>query len=249
MIHDIGIDLGTSSVLVYVKGKGVVIEEPSVVVVDKNTNKVISVGKEAAKMLGRTPAGLTAIHPMRDGVIDHYDMTLQMLKYFIKKAIGNTFFKPRIIICVPSGVTEVEERAVCQAAYRAGAKKVHLIEEPVAAAIGAGLDISKPVGNMVIDIGGGTTDIAVMSLSDVVSSESIKIAGNRLDAAIVKYIRRKHSMLIGDTTAEELKIKIGTAWPFSELHSCEVKGRCLIEGLPKKVTVTTKELIEAMDKA
>lgn len=247
MIHDIGIDLGTSSVLVYVKGKGVVIEEPSVVVVDKNTSKVISVGKEAAKMLGRTPAGLTAIHPMRDGVIDHYDMTLQMLKYFIKKAIGNTFFKPRIIICVPSGVTEVEERAVCQAAYRAGAKKVHLIEEPVAAAIGAGLDISKPVGNMVIDIGGGTTDIAVISLGDVVSSESIKIAGNRLDAAIVKYIRRKHSMLIGDTTAEELKIKIGTAWPFSEVQSCEVKGRCLIEGLPKKVTVTTKELIEAMD--
>ena len=247
MTHDIGIDLGTSTVLVYVKKKGVVIEEPSVVVVDKNTKKVISVGNEAARMLGRTPAGLVAMNPLRDGVIDHYDMTLQMLKYFIKKAIGNTFFKPRVIVCVPSGITEVEERAVCEATMRAGAKKVHLIEEPVAAAIGAGLDISKPVGNMVIDIGGGTTDIAVMSLGDVVASESIKIAGKRLDDSIVKYIRRKHSMLIGDTTAEELKIGIGTAWPFSEPKSCQVKGRCLIEGLPKKVTITTKELLEAMD--
>ena len=168
-------------------------------------------------------------------------------RYVIKKSIGNTFFKPRAIICVPSGITEVEERAVCEAAMRAGAKKVYLIEEPVAAAIGAGLDISKPVGNMVIDIGGGTTDIAVMSLGDVVVSESIKVAGNKLDEAIVKYIRRKHSMLIGDTTAEELKVGIGTAWPFFEMKSCEVKGRCLIEGLPKKVTITSKELIEAMD--
>lgn len=247
MINDIGIDLGTSTVLVYVKKKGVVIQEPSVVVADKNSGKVISVGQEAAKMLGRTPAGLVAVNPLRDGVINHYDMTYQMLKYFIKKAIGNTFFKPRIIVCVPSGITEVEERAVCEVTLRAGAKKVYLIEEPVAAAIGAGLDISKPMGNMVIDIGGGTTDIAVMSLSDVVTSESIKVAGNRLNESIVKYIRRKHSMLIGESTAEELKIKLGTAWPFSETKSCEVKGRCLIEGLPKKVTVTTKELIEAMD--
>ncbi len=247
MVHDIGIDLGTSTVLVYVKKKGVVIEEPSVVVVDKNTKKVISVGKEAARMLGRTPAGLVAMNPLRDGVIDHFDMTLQMLKYFIKKAIGTTFFKPRIIVCVPSGITEVEERAVCEATLRAGAKKVHLIEEPLAAAIGAGLDISKPIGNMVIDIGGGTTDIAVMSLGDIVTSESIKVAGNRLDDAIVKYIRRKHSMLIGEITAEELKIGMGTAWPFSEPKSCEIKGRCLIEGLPKKVTITTKELLEAMD--
>ena len=247
MAHDIGIDLGTSSVLVYVKNKGVVIEEPSVVVVDKNTGKVISVGQEAASMLGRTPAGLDAMNPLRDGVIDHYDMTLQMLKYFMKKAIGTTFFKPRVIVCVPSGITEVEERAVCEATLRAGAKKVHLIEEPLAAAIGAGLDISKPIGNMVIDIGGGTTDIAVMSLGDVVTSESIKVAGNRIDDSIVKYIRRKYSMLIGDTTAEELKIGMGTAWPFSEPKSCEIKGRCLIEGLPKKVTITTKELLEAMD--
>ena len=247
MAQDIGIDLGTSSVLVYVKNKGVVVEEPAVVVVDKNTGKVMTVGKDAARMLGRTPAGLVAINPMRDGVIDHYDMTLQMLKYFIKKAIGNTFFKPRVIVCVPSGITEVEERAVCEAALRAGAKKVHLIEEPLAAAIGAGLDISKPIGNMVIDIGGGTTDIAVMSLGDVVASESIKVAGNRLNESIVKYIRRKHSMLIGDLTAEELKIGMGTAWPFSEPKSCEIKGRCLIEGLPKKVTVTTMELLEAMD--
>ncbi|MBR5307282.1 MAG: rod shape-determining protein [Clostridia bacterium] len=247
MSHDIGIDLGTSSVLVYVKKQGVVLEEPSVVVVDKNSGKVMTAGKDAARMLGRTPAGLVAVNPMRDGVINHYDMTLQMLKYVIKKSIGNTFFKPRAIICVPSGITEVEERAVCEAAMRAGAKKVYLIEEPVAAAIGAGLDISKPVGNMVIDIGGGTTDIAVMSLGDVVVSESIKVAGNKLDEAIVKYIRRKHSMLIGDTTAEELKVGIGTAWPFFEMKSCEVKGRCLIEGLPKKVTITSKELIEAMD--
>jgi len=249
MARDIGIDLGTSTVLVYVKNKGVVLEEPSVVVVDKNSGKVITVGKEAARMLGRTPAGLVAMNPLRDGVINHYDMTLQMLRYFMKKALGNTFFKPKVIVCVPSGITEVEERAVCEATLRAGAKKVHLIEEPVAAAIGAGLDISKPVGNMVIDIGGGTTDIAVMSLGDIVASESIKVAGNRLDDAIVKYIRRKHSMLIGDTTAEELKIGIGTAWPFGEPQSCEVKGRCLIEGLPKKVTITTKELIEAMDES
>lgn len=247
MVHDLGIDLGTSTVLVYVKGKGVVIDEPSVVVVDKNTHKVLTVGKDASKMLGRTPAGLVAMHPLRDGVIDYYDMTLQMLRYFIRKAVGNTFLKPRVIIGVPSGITEVEERAVCEAALRAGAKKVYLIEEPVAAAIGAGLDITKPVGNMVIDIGGGTTDIAVMSLGDVVTSESLKVAGNKLDEAIVKYIRRKHSMLIGDTTAENLKLQIGTAWPFAEVQSCEVKGRCLIEGLPKKVTVTSKELLAAMD--
>lgn len=246
MIHDIGIDLGTSQVLVYVKGKGIVIDEPAVVVVDKHSGKVLCAGREASRMLGRTPAGLVAVHPMRNGVIDYYDMTLHMLKYFIKKAIGNTFFKPRVIVCVPSGITEVEERAVCEATLRAGAKSVHLIEEPLAAAIGAGLDVSKPVGNLVIDIGGGTTDIAVMSLGSVVVSESINYAGNKLDEAIVNYIRRKHNMLIGDTTAEELKKQIGTAVPFGESMACEVRGRCLIEGLPKKVTVTSREVMEAM---
>lgn len=246
MINDIGIDLGTSQVLVYVKGKGIVIDEPAVVVVDKNTGKVLCAGREASRLLGRTPAGLIAVHPLRNGVIDYYDMTLHMLKYFIKKAIGNTFLKPRVIVCVPSGVTEVEEMAVCEAAVRAGAKKAYLVEEPLAAAIGAGLDISKPVGNMVIDIGGGTTDIAVMSLGSVVVSESIKYAGNKLDESIVNYIRRKHSMLIGETTAEELKKKIGTAVPFGENMACEVRGRCLIEGLPKKVTITSREVQEAM---
>ncbi len=247
MAHDLGIDLGTSTVLVYVKGKGVIIEEPSVVVADKNTGKVLSVGKEAARLLGRTPAGLVAVHPLRGGVIDHYDMTLNMMKYFIKKASGNTFFKPRVIIGVPSGITEVEERAVCEVALRAGAKKVHLIEEPAAAALGAGLDITKPCGNMVVDIGGGTTDIAVMSLGEVVASESIKVAGDRLDDAIIKYVRRKHSMLIGEATAEEVKLKIGTAFPFNEVQTADVKGRCLLEGLPKKVTLTSKEVFEAMD--
>lgn len=247
MANDIAIDLGTSTVLVYVKDKGIVLTEPSVVVVEINSGKVIKVGREAQQLLGRTPAGLAAVHPMKDGVIAHYDMTLQMLKYLLKKTAGQTFFKPRVLVCVPGGINEVEERAVCQAALRAGAKKAYLMEEPIAAAIGAGLDVSQPMGNMVVDIGGGTTDIAVISLGNIVVSDSVKIAGNKIDEAIVKYMRRKHSMLIGETTAESLKIKIGSVSPNSENVSVEVKGRCLIEGLPKKAIVTTADLLEAMD--
>ena len=202
---DIGIDLGTASVLVYVKGKGVVLNEPSVVAMDKNTGKLLKVGAEAQAMLGRTPGNIVAIRPLREGVISDYDMTERMLREFIHKVAGFQFFKPRVIICVPSGITEVEERAVIDAGIQAGARKVYLIEEPVAAAIGAGIDITQPDGHMVVDIGGGTADIAVISLSGVVESASIKIAGDQLNEAIVKYMRRKHNLLVGERTAEEMK--------------------------------------------
>lgn len=247
MGKDIGIDLGTATVLVYVKGKGIVLEEPSVVAIDKNTNKVLKVGREARMMLGRTPGNITAIRPLRDGVISQYDYTLKMLQYFIKKSCGSLFFKPRVIICVPSGITEVEERAVCDAATQAGAKKTYLIEEPVAAAIGAGIDISEPNGNMVVDIGGGTTDIAVISLGGVVVSESIKVAGDKFDEAIVRYVRRKYNVLIGERTAEQIKMSVGTVWHTEESKEITVKGRCLIEGLPKVVTVTSNEMVEALE--
>ncbi len=247
MANDIAIDLGTSTVLVYLKGKGVVLSEPSVVVVEVNSGKVVKVGREAQQLLGRTPAGLAAVHPMKDGVIAHYDMTLQMIKYLLKKTVGQTFFKPKVLVCVPGGINEVEERAVCEATLRAGAKKAYLIEEPLAAAIGAGLDVSRPMGNMVVDIGGGTTDIAVISLGNAVVSRSIKVAGNKIDDAIVKYIRRKHNILIGETTAEAIKVKYGSLVRTDENNSFEVKGRCLIEGLPKKAVLTTGELVEAME--
>ena len=210
MGRDIGIDLGTATVLVYVKGRGIVLKEPSVVAIDNNTDRILKVGREAQQMLGRTPGNITAIRPLRDGVISQYDVTMRMIQHFIKRACGSTLlFKPRLIICVPSGITEVEERAVVDAATQAGAKKTFLIEEPVAAAIGAGIDISKPNGHMVVDIGGGTTDIAVISLGGVVVSESIKIAGDKFDEAIMRYVRRKHNVLIGERTAEEIKIKVG----------------------------------------
>ena len=194
---DIGIDLGTASVLVYIRGKGIVMQEPSVVAIDKNTNKILEVGEEARKMLGRTPGNIVAIRPLRDGVISDFDITEKMLKYFIKKATGASLMKPRVIVCVPSGVTEVEKRAVLEASNNAGAKKTYLIEEPVAAAIGAGLDIAKPTGHMIIDIGGGTTDIAVISLGGIVVSKSIKIAGDKCDEAIVRYVRKKYNVMIG----------------------------------------------------
>jgi len=210
MSKDIGIDLGTATVLVYVKGKGIVMKEPSVVAIDKNTDKILKFGREAQLMLGRTPGNITAIRPLRDGVITQYDITQKMIQYFIKKACGGTMlFRPRVIICVPSGITEVEERAVVDAATQAGAKRTYLIEEPVAAAIGAGIDISAPNGHMVVDIGGGTTDIAVISLGGVVVADSIKVAGDKFDEAIIRYVRRKHNVLIGERTAEEIKIKIG----------------------------------------
>ena len=227
---DIGIDLGTASVLVYIKGKGVVLREPSVVAMDKNTGKLLKVGTEAQAMLGRTPGNIVAMRPLREGVISDYDMTERMLKEFIKKVTSFSIFKPRLLICVPSGITEVEERAVVDAGIQAGARRAYLIEEPVAAAIGAGLDITKPDGNMVVDIGGGTADVAVISLGGVVESASIKVAGDKFDEAVVKYIRKKYNVLIGDRTAEELKMKIGCVFPRPEDVTMDIKGRCLMTG-------------------
>ena len=225
---DIGIDLGTASVLVYVKGKGVVLNEPSVVAIDKNTGKLLKVGAEAQAMLGRTPGNIVAIRPLREGVISDYDMTERMLREFLHKVVGGfQLFKPRVIICVPSGITEVEERAVVDAGIQAGARRVYLIEEPVAAAIGAGIDISKPDGHMVVDIGGGTSDIAVISLSGVVESASIKVAGDQFNEAIVKYMRRKHNVLVGERTAERMKMQIGCVFPKEQETTIEIKGRCL----------------------
>ena len=244
---DIGIDLGTASVLVYIKGKGVVLREPSVVAMDKNTGKLLSVGAEAEAMLGRTPGNIVAMRPLRDGVISDYDMTERMLKEFIKKTTTFSLFKPRLLICVPSGITEVEERAVIDAGIQAGARRAYLIEEPVAAAIGAGIDITKPDGHMIVDIGGGTADIAVISLGGVVESASIKTAGDKFDEAVVKYVRRKHNVLIGDRTAEEMKKTIGCVFPRPEEVTMEVKGRCLLTGLPRVLSVTSNEMIEAFE--
>ena len=249
MTKDIGIDLGTASVLVYVKGKGIVLNEPSVVAMDKTTGKLLKVGAEAQAMLGRTPGNIIAIRPLREGVISDYDMTERMLKEFIRKVTSFRLFKPRIVICVPSGITEVEERAVIDAGIQAGARKVYLIEEPVAAAIGAGIDITQPDGHMVVDIGGGTTDIAVISLGGTVVSYSLKIAGDNFDDAIIRYIRKKHNVLIGERTAEDLKIKIGTAFERTIPVSMDVRGRNLITGLPKNFTVTSDEMLEALQES
>ncbi len=244
---EIGIDLGTASVLVYIKGKGIVLREPSVVAIDKNTDRVLAVGNEARKMLGRTPGNIIAIRPLKDGVISDYDVTERMLRYFINKTCGKRrLFKPRIIICVPSGVTEVEKRAVLDATMEAGGGKTFLIEEPIAAAIGAGLDITKPDGNMVIDIGGGTSDIAVISLGGIVVSTSIKVAGDKFDEAIIKYMRKKHNLLIGERTAEELKINVGTAYPRTKAIKMDCRGRDLITGLPKNISVSSDEMLEAL---
>ncbi|MDD4716006.1 MAG: rod shape-determining protein MreB [Oscillospiraceae bacterium] len=245
--RDIGIDLGTASILVYVKGKGIVLQEPSVVALDKNTGKLLKVGTDAQKMLGRTPGNIVAIRPLQEGVISDYDMTERMLKEFIRKAVNFRFVKPRVVICVPSGITEVEERAVIDAGVQAGARRVYLIEEPVAAAIGSGIDITQPDGHMIVDIGGGTSDIAVISLSGIVESSSIKIAGDQFDEAIIKYIRRKHNVLIGERTAEELKMTIGCVFPRPEEQVVEVKGRCLMTGLPRIFPVSSNEMIEALE--
>ena len=248
---DIGIDLGTSSVIVYVKGKGIVLREPSVVAIDKNMgNQVVQVGEEARRMLGRTPGHIVAIRPLREGVISNYEITEKMLKHFITKVTGNrmfNFFKPRIMICVPSGVTEVERRAVLDASKQAGAKETYLIEEPIAAAIGAGLDISKACGSMVVDIGGGTTDVAVISLGGNVVSESIKVAGDKFDDFIVRYLRKKHNIMIGERTAEEIKINIGTVYPRVQEISMDVRGRNLVTGLPVTISVTSTEMMEALE--
>ncbi|KRQ87728.1 Rod shape-determining protein MreB [Caloramator mitchellensis] len=244
---DLGIDLGTASVLVYVKGKGIVLKEPSVVAIDKNTNKVLAVGEDARQMIGRTPGNIVAIRPLRDGVISDYDVTEKMLKYFIKKAYGyKKLLRPRVVVCIPCEATEVEKRAVQDAAYNAGAREVHLIEEPIAAAIGAGLDISKPTGWMVVDIGGGTTDIAVISLSGIVVRNSIKVAGDKFDESIVAYMRKKYKLMIGERTAEDLKVNIGCAFKRDEDISMEIKGRDLISGLPKNILITSEEIRMAL---
>jgi len=243
---DIGIDLGTASVLVYIKGKGVVLKEPSVVAFDRDTNKIKAIGEEARLMLGRTPGNIIAVRPLRQGVISDYTVTEKMLKYFIQKAVGKSWRKPRISVCVPSGVTEVEKKAVEDATYQAGARDVAIIEEPIAAAIGAGIDISRPCGNMIVDIGGGTSDIAVISLGGTVVSTSIKIAGDDFDEAIVRYMRKKHNLLIGERTAEDIKIKIGSAYRRPETVSLDVRGRNLVTGLPKTITVTSEETEEAL---
>ncbi len=244
--QDIGIDLGTATVIAYVKGKGIVLREPSVVAVDSNTGEVLAVGKEARKMLGRTPGNIVATRPLREGVISNYTVTEKMLKYFINKVCGRFIFAPRIMICIPSRVTEVEKKAVVDAATQAGARKVYLIEEPIAAAIGAGIDISKPCGNMVVDIGGGTTDIAVISLGGSVASTSLKVAGDKFDEYIIKYIKKKYNVIIGERTAEDLKVNIGCVYPKIQDTEMDIRGRGMIDGLPKTVTIHSSEMIEAL---
>ena len=247
MSTDIGVDLGTANVLVYVKGKGIVLREPSVVAIDKDSNRVLAIGEEARRMLGRTPGNIVAIRPLREGVIADYDTTESMLRHFIRKVAGKSlFFKPRIMVCIPSGVTTVEKRAVLEAAMQAGARKTYLIEEPLAAALGAGLDIAEPCGAMVVDIGGGTTDVAVLSLGGIVVSESLRIGGDRFGEWLVSFVKKEYKIMIGERTAEEMKVQIGTAFPNSRNETMEVRGRDLLSGLPKTVRITSEETREAL---
>ena len=244
---DIGIDLGTANVLIYIKGQGIVLNEPSIVVIDSDTKKMLACGKDAKEMLGRTPGNIQAIRPMKDGVIADFEVTEMMLNNFIRKVNGKSFLsRPRILICCPSNITQVEKNAIKEAAERTGARKVFIEEEPKVAAIGAGLDISKPSGNMVIDVGGGTTDIAITSLGDIVTSESIKIAGNTFDNDIIKYLKDKYKLLVGDKTAEEIKFEIGSVYAEGRNDKMEVKGRDLVTGLPHTITLTSEETEEAL---
>ncbi|MGE5381020.1 MAG: rod shape-determining protein MreB [Methylocystaceae bacterium] len=247
--EDIGIDLGTASVLVFIRDKGIVLHEPSVVAIDSNTDKLVAVGEDARRMLGRTPGNIMATRPLKDGVIADYDVTEKMLIYFLRKVIGRRwFFKPRVVVCIPSGATDVEERAVRQATLAAGARSAFLVEEPLAAALGAGINIADATGNMVVDIGGGTTDIAVLSLGGIVCETSLRIGGDKFDEAIIKYIRREHNLMIGERTAEDIKIKVGSAYP--SLHGngvvTEVRGRDMLSGLPKTIQFTSEESFIAM---
>lgn len=246
---DIGIDLGTANTLVFMKGKGIVMREPSVVAVDVRNDTVLAVGRHAKEMIGRTPGSIVAVRPMKHGVIADFDITATMLKHFIREAVhSTTFSKPHIIICIPSGVTEVERRAVEDAARQAGASNVELIEEPMAAAIGAGLPVSEPTGSMVVDIGGGTSEVAVISLGDIVTSCSVRCAGDKFDESIISYVKKKYNLLIGERTAEDIKIKIGSAYPTEENEgaSVDIKGRNLVDGLPKNVTISATEVREAL---
>ena len=247
MARDIGIDLGTASVLVYIKGKGVVLNEPSVVAIDKNTGRLLKAGAEAQAMLGRTPGNIVAIRPLRDGVISDYDMTERMLKEFIRKVTGGFhLFPPRIMVCVPTGITQVEKRAVKESAQSAGAREVYLIEEPMAAAIGANLPIQEPTSNMVVDIGGGTTEVAVISLSGIVYSRSVRVGGDKMDESIMTHVKRKYNMLIGESSAEEIKIKIASAYPMDPEQQIEVKGRDLVTGIPQNIIITSEEVRKAI---
>ena len=244
---DIGIDLGTANTLVYMKGKGIVLREPSVVAVDIRQDRVLAVGAQAKEMIGRTPGSIVAIKPLKDGVIADFEITAIMLKHYIRKVIHSNFFsRPRIVICIPSGVTQVERRAVEDAARQAGAKDVELIEEPMAAAIGAGLPVAEPTGSMVVDIGGGTSEVAVISLGDIVAHNSVRVAGNKFDEAIMQYIKKKYGLTIGERTAEEIKIEIGSAYPHQNEGSMTIKGRNVADGLPKDVTITAEEVRNAL---
>ena len=246
---DIGIDLGTANTLVFMKGKGIVMREPSVVAVDVRTEDVLAVGTQAKEMIGRTPGSIVAVRPLKDGVIADFDITATMLKHFIRKALHNSSFsRPRVVVCIPSGVTEVERRAVEDAARQAGAKDVEVVEEPMAAAIGAGLPVAEPTGSMVVDIGGGTAEVAVISLGDIVTSVSVRVAGDKFDEAIISYVKKKYNLLIGERTAEDIKIRIGSAYPTEETENAtmEIKGRNLVDGLPKNVVVSADEVREAL---
>lgn len=249
--RDLGIDLGTANTLVYVKGKGIVVREPSVIAINKDTREILAVGDEAKLMLGRTPGNIVAIRPMRDGVIADFNYTHHMLKYFIQKACKDRggFFKPRIIVCIPSGITEVEKRAVEEAVMQAGAKESFLIEEPMAASMGAGLPVEEPIGNLVVDIGGGTSEVAVISLGGIVTSVSLRVAGDHFDNSIVQYIKRTQNIAIGDRTAEQIKIQIGSAYPLEEEKTMEINGRHLLTGLPKKIVVTSEQIREALSES
>ena len=244
--RDIGIDLGTANTLIYMKGKGIIMREPSVVAVDTRNNTVRSVGLEAKDVIGRTPGSIVAIRPLKDGVIADFEVATAMIQEFIRKALAKSFTKPRVIICIPSGVTAVERRAVKESAERAGSKKVAIIEEPMAAAIGAGLPVAEPRGSMVVDIGGGTAEVAVISLGGIVTSRSVRVAGDEFDRAIIDYLKRKYNLLIGERTAENVKIQVGSAYPLEEELSIEVKGRNLLNGLPENLTVTSEEVREAL---
>ncbi|WP_226642889.1 rod shape-determining protein [Mesobacillus subterraneus] len=245
--RDIGIDLGTANVLIHVKGRGIVLNEPSVVAIDKNTNKVLAVGEEARQMVGRTPGNIVAIRPLKDGVIADFDVTESMLKHFINKLNVKGFLsKPRILICCPTNITSVEQKAIKEAAEKSGGKKVYLEEEPKVAAIGAGMDIFQPSGNMVVDIGGGTTDVAVLSMGDIVTSQSIKMAGDKFDAEILNYIKREYKLLIGERTSENIKIQIGTVFPGSRSEEMEIRGRDMVSGLPRTISVRSEEIEKAL---
>ena len=246
--RDMGIDLGTANTLIYVKGKGIILREPSVVAIKNDSKKqVLAVGVEAKNMIGRTPGNITAIRPLKDGVIADFDVTQSMMKYFIRKVFSRgSFVRPRIVVCYPSGVTQVERNAIEEATYQAGAKNVYLLAEPMAAAIGAGLPVSEPTGSMVVDIGGGTTDVAIISLGGIVTSKSLRIAGDELDQSIVSYIKREYSLMIGERTAEQVKIEIGSAFPLDPEMSMQIRGRDLVSGLPKTLTITSVEIREAL---